>query len=146
MSSELSRRDFIASSAKVAIACCFLPSVLEASEGKATEEAGSLYIDLAAEENSPLKSPGGGVYIKSGDGKKTFIAWTQPDGSVKVFSSACTHKGVKLDLPKEGVFACPAHGARFDASGKAVRGPAKSTLKEYKCSKEVNTLIVSLKD
>lgn len=141
---EFSRREFMSGAAKIAVACCFLPSVLEASEGKAFEGLDSLTLDLSAPENAPLKSPGGAVYAKTGDGKRTVIVWNR-DGKLKAFSSACTHKGVKLELPKGSELVCPAHGARFDASGSAVKGPAKKSLAEYKCSVEGSTLTVSLK-
>ena len=145
MSNEISRREFFSTSAKIAVACCFLPSVLEASEGKAFESPGKLTIDLDAPENAPLKSSGGAIYINSAAEKNPLIVWKQSDGSIKAFSSTCTHKGVELGLPKDGKIVCPAHGATFDANGKVLKAPAKDSLKEYKCALDGKTLSITLK-
>jgi len=43
-------------------------------------------------------------------------------------SSVCTHRGCKVDPPKEGIFHCPCHGSKFDTNGHVVRGPATRDL------------------
>ena len=51
-------------------------------------------------------------------------------GTYLAYSGVCTHQGctVGYDQPSNQ-FACPCHGARFDASsGDVVRGPAKRPL------------------
>ncbi|MBI1350009.1 MAG: Rieske 2Fe-2S domain-containing protein [Actinomycetales bacterium] len=53
-------------------------------------------------------------------------------GTYLAYSAVCTHQGctVGFDQPS-GQFACPCHGARFDASnGDAVRGPARQPLRK----------------
>lgn len=53
-------------------------------------------------------------------------------GTYLAYSAVCTHQGctVGFDGPSDQ-FACPCHGARFDASnGDAVRGPARKPLRK----------------
>lgn len=51
-------------------------------------------------------------------------------GTFLAYSAVCTHQGCTVGFDRgSGQFACPCHGARFDAStGAAVRGPAKKPL------------------
>jgi len=51
-------------------------------------------------------------------------------GTYLAYSAVCTHQGCTVGFDQgSNQFACPCHGARFDAStGDAVRGPAKKPL------------------
>jgi thiosulfate dehydrogenase [quinone] large subunit len=51
-------------------------------------------------------------------------------GTYLAYSAVCTHQGCTVGYDQgSSQFACPCHGARFDAStGDAVRGPAKKPL------------------
>jgi thiosulfate dehydrogenase [quinone] large subunit len=51
-------------------------------------------------------------------------------GTYLAYSAVCTHQGCTVGYDQgSGQFACPCHGARFDAStGDAVRGPARKPL------------------
>ncbi|MBN9389754.1 MAG: Rieske 2Fe-2S domain-containing protein [Chloroflexi bacterium] len=56
------------------------------------------------------------------------------DGSVKAFSRTCTHEGCDVSFIQSAqVFACPCHGAEFDANtGAVLRRPARQPLPSYK--------------
>ena len=63
-------------------------------------------------------------------------------GTYLAYSGVCTHQGctVGYDQPSKQ-FACPCHGARFDAStGDVVRGPAKRPLTRLKVIESSGTL------
>jgi len=122
-----------------------LPAALEAYAGKAAEGAGGLAISLNDPENAALKSPGGAIYVDLKDSKGQIIVWRDAEDSVKAFSSACTHKGARLKLPRSESIMCPAHGAEFDKDGKVLKGPAKNPLKEYKAKLAGDLVKVELK-
>jgi cytochrome b6-f complex iron-sulfur subunit len=50
------------------------------------------------------------------------------------FSMVCTHLGCIINPPNGGIMLCPCHGAEFDVSGRAVRGPASAPLQQYSAS------------
>lgn len=56
------------------------------------------------------------------------VAHRADDGTVRVWSSRCTHLGCRLDRVVEGVLVCPCHGSRFDADGQVLTGPASRAL------------------
>lgn len=47
-----------------------------------------------------------------------------PDGTVRAFTSRCTHLGCRLDRIKDGAIVCPCHGSSFAADGRVLTGPA----------------------
>lgn len=81
--------------------------------------------------------PDGKVVIvteaRDGDGKpvKVQLGVLRQQDKVSVISTRCTHKGCTVKLRDDGSFRCPCHWARFDASGKVMRGPAKESLPWY---------------
>lgn len=46
----------------------------------------------------------------------------------RALSLSCTHLGCRVRPLAEGGFACPCHGSRYDAGGRAVEGPARRPL------------------
>ncbi|MEU0782384.1 Rieske (2Fe-2S) protein [Streptomyces sp. NPDC006173] len=53
------------------------------------------------------------------------------DGSLKAFSSICTHAGCAIDKLDGTTLVCPCHGSEFDArTGKVLRAPATEPLDE----------------
>lgn len=58
------------------------------------------------------------------------IVLTQPSaGTVKAFSSACTHAGCQVNNVSGGTINCPCHGSKFGiADGSVADGPAESPL------------------
>ena len=49
----------------------------------------------------------------------------------QAISLTCTHLGCTTELRNFG-FECPCHGSRFDPTGKALKGPAVSSLKQLR--------------
>jgi len=43
----------------------------------------------------------------------------------------CTHLGCTVEQ-KDGTFACPCHGSRFDVNGKVMHGPAAKPLQSLR--------------
>lgn len=62
----------------------------------------------------------------------------------KAFDAACTHLGCLVAWDQnEHVFHCPCHGAVFDDSGAAVKGPVNAPLKQVKFEIKSNVLIIA---
>jgi len=92
---------------------------------------------------------GGGKIVQS---KKGALLITQPKkGIYRAFLARCTHEGCVIgpaDQTKNAVQAgkvtCNCHGAQFSATdGKALRGPAVSTLKKFKVTLDKVYIYVS---
>ena len=72
---------------------------------------------------------GGGMQVTDPQiGESIWILQLTP-GAFTAYSAACPHQGcpVKFISPASG-FACPCHGSTFDATGKLLSGPARSSL------------------
>ncbi|MFJ5528347.1 Rieske 2Fe-2S domain-containing protein [Streptomyces sp. NPDC093261] len=53
------------------------------------------------------------------------------DGSLKAYSTICTHAGCPINKLAGTTLVCPCHGSRFDAvTGKVVQAPATEPLHE----------------
>lgn len=53
------------------------------------------------------------------------------DGSLKAYSTICTHAGCPISELSGTTLICPCHGSRFDAvTGKVVQAPATEPLQE----------------
>ncbi|MET8632051.1 Rieske (2Fe-2S) protein [Streptomyces sp. NPDC004096] len=53
------------------------------------------------------------------------------DGSLKAYSTICTHAGCAINKLSGTTLVCPCHGSQFDAvSGKVVQAPATEPLNE----------------
>jgi nitrite reductase/ring-hydroxylating ferredoxin subunit len=69
---------------------------------------------------------GGGLVL----GKKQVVLTREAGGTVRCFTSLCTHQGCSVNSVKNGAIACPCHGSRFDArTGSPVQGPATAALR-----------------
>ncbi len=53
-------------------------------------------------------------------------------GTYLAYSAICTHQGCVVSFDSAGgSFQCPCHGAQFDATGTATRGPARDPLQAF---------------
>jgi isorenieratene synthase len=76
---------------------------------------------------NPQLSTESATYYGSGD--RVFIA--QGDRE-EVLSLTCSHQGCTVGRQPDGSFLCPCHGARYDANGKVIQGPAQQDLVHYR--------------
>ena len=81
--------------------------------------------------------------FKTPDTGEAGILIRQQDGSVKAFSTVCTHEGCEVGFVKaQQILACPCHGAQFDIqTGAATRRPANRPLKAFNVSVENGNII-----
>ena len=91
---------------------------------------------LKLDAKSPLSKIGGFDTIETKAGK--IVVVRTGDTDFKAFSAVCPHKGgpIKYDEKTSQLF-CPWHNSRFDATGKVVKGPAKTNLQNYQTSQAV---------
>ncbi len=62
----------------------------------------------------------------------------------KVFDAACTHLGCLVTWDQnEHIFHCPCHGAVFDDTGGAVKGPVNTPLKKIDFEIKNNVIVIS---
>lgn len=77
-----------------------------------------------------LESVGGFEVVENGD-DKIIVARTGKT-SIVACSAVCPHKGGTLTYEHESQqFFCTSHGARFEVTGKVVKGPAKRDVKSF---------------
>ncbi|NWJ45862.1 MAG: Rieske 2Fe-2S domain-containing protein [Chloroflexi bacterium] len=79
---------------------------------------------------------GGSLKFITPDTGDRAIVIHNSNGSVKAFSSICTHEGCEVTYyPNQQYLECPCHGARFDPNtGAVLRRPANRPLKAYNVS------------
>ena len=53
------------------------------------------------------------------------------DAAFTALSSICTHETCAITAYSGTTFVCPCHGSQFDASGKVLVGPARTSLRQY---------------
>lgn len=79
-------------------------------------------------------TPGEGAIIRKG--LKKYAVYRTPEGSIHACSASCTHlKGIVNWNSTEKTWDCPCHGARYDAFGKVLNGPAINNLEEVDSTK-----------
>ncbi|HEX2909996.1 MAG TPA: TQO small subunit DoxD [Chloroflexia bacterium] len=77
---------------------------------------------------------GAGQKFTTPDSGDPAILIHEKDGSVKAFSTICTHEGCEVEyVQASNALLCPCHGAAFDATnGSVLRRPARRPLQSYK--------------
>ncbi len=66
-----------------------------------------------------------------GDTGKGVVVHHREDGTFEVLSGICTHEYCEVDWNGYGKsFDCPCHGARYDATGAVINGPATEPLRK----------------
>jgi Rieske Fe-S protein len=88
------------------------------------------YVDASAGSGSALAAVGD---IPSGGGlvldDAKIVLTKADDGTVRAFSSICTHQGCPVAEVADGRIICPCHGSQFDAdTGDVAEGPASRPL------------------
>jgi cytochrome b6-f complex iron-sulfur subunit len=96
-------------------------------------------VDFTLDVSSGSLSSNGGFIVKDG----VIVARTNT-GTFIAVSAACTHQGTTVNYGSStNSFICPNHGARFDASGLVIQGPAVTSLRAYKTVLTGNSLRVT---
>ena len=73
--------------------------------------------------------PGCGATLQCG--LRPTAAYRDPGGTVHVLSAICPHLGGLVRWNSaENSWDCPVHGARYDAYGRALNGPAPADLEK----------------
>ncbi len=124
----MTRKEFIsqvgAGAALLLLPACITGlSACQKKNKKKEEKAVDFTIDVSS---GPL-SLNGGSLIKDG----VIVARTN-GGVYLAIDAACSHEGTTINfVASSNSFACPNHGAKFDAGGNVTQGPASKTLKSY---------------
>ncbi|MFE9874888.1 Rieske (2Fe-2S) protein [Streptomyces sp. NPDC005784] len=64
------------------------------------------------------------------------------NGSLKAFSSICTHAGCAINKLESTTLVCPCHGSEFDATnGKVLRAPATVPLHELSVEEKSGKIV-----
>jgi Rieske Fe-S protein len=73
-------------------------------------------------------APGTGGVVR--EGTRLIAVFRDPKGGLHRLNPVCPHLGAIVGWnAEEGTWDCPAHGSRFDATGRVVNGPANADLK-----------------
>lgn len=125
------RRTFLIATAKIGCAALCGAALFHGTAGCGHVEQGDAVIDLSRETD--LKQIGGAVkkrFAKINNGDPVLVI--HESGQLYVaYSALCTHKGVEVRLPRNGVIICPNHGSRFSAAeGTVLDGLAYEPLKK----------------
>lgn len=78
--------------------------------------------NLVKDDNKDLKLE----YYGAGD-----RLYTVNNETKKGISLTCTHQGCTVGRQPDGSFICPCHGARYDANGRRISGPAERDLATF---------------
>ena len=93
---------------------------------------------MSFDDFSQLKQSYGSVRLRVPgipSSSSQIVVTRMPGNQFYAVSAKCTHRGVAVNAFKKGVgLLCPAHGSQFEANGKMVKSPARSSLKSYKAT------------
>lgn len=134
--SPASRRTVLRGAAAVPVAGLGLEACAGPGNGDTAADTPSAPVDLGAE--SEVAKGGAKLYrdhnvVVSRDG----------DGTLKAYSTVCTHAGCPINKLQGTTLVCPCHGSQFDAvTGKVVQAPATEPLTELSV-KSANGRIVA---
>lgn len=135
----MTRKEFIAqvgTGAAIVLLPACLTTGLSSCKKKKKEEEKS--VDFTLDVSTGPLSANGGALVHD----EVIVARTM-GGSFIAIDSACTHQGTTINyVPASNSFSCPNHGAKYDANGNVLQGPATKGLEDYKTSLNGNSLRV----
>jgi cytochrome b6-f complex iron-sulfur subunit len=100
--------------------------------------ANAVTVDLKSSAGQPLGQAGGFLFFSSAS-----IIAINDGGTIRAFTSVCTHQGFPVNRFNSGRMVCSGHGAQFDTSGQVVSGPAPSSLREFGVTRSGDTVTIS---
>ncbi len=137
----MTRKEFISqvgTGAAILLLPACLTTGLSSCKKKKKDAIEPRSIDFTLDISSGPLATNGGALVNDG----VIVARTM-DGSFIAIASACTHQGTTINyVSSTNSFLCPNHGARYDANGNVLQGPATKGLEDYKTSLNGNSLRV----
>ena len=91
--------------------------------------------------SSPLNTVGGMAFVQA-SGAAFLVARTSQDACTAL-TTICTHQTCTISNGSANVYTCPCHGSQFDPSGRVVRGPAGSPLRQFSSALVNNVLTIN---
>ncbi|MEU6216001.1 Rieske (2Fe-2S) protein [Streptomyces sp. NPDC047022] len=121
---EATRRTVLRGAALAPVAGIGLAACSAGSAGGAADNAPTAPVTLGPESEVPK---GGAKLYRDAN----VVVSRAADGSLKAYSTICTHAGCPINKLAGTTLVCPCHGSRFDAvTGKVVQAPATEPLHE----------------
>ncbi|MGW2032833.1 Rieske (2Fe-2S) protein [Streptomyces sp. NPDC001356] len=122
--SSASRRTVLRGAAAAPVAGLALAACSAPDGSGAAADAPTAPVDLGA-ENEVAK--GGAKLYRD----HNVVVSRAEDGTLKAYSTICTHAGCPINKLRGTTLVCPCHGSEFDAvTGKVVQAPATEPLTE----------------
>jgi cytochrome b6-f complex iron-sulfur subunit len=148
-----SRRDFIrcGCSAGILLALganltgCADPTAADSDSGTGggagatgvTITQATITLDLAVPSLERLRASGGFLFVPDAS-----IIVINSGGTIRAFTSVCTHQGFSVDRFAGGRMVCSGHGAEFNPDGTVASGPAPLALREFGSTRRGDTVTV----
>jgi len=138
---SISRKEFItqvgAGAAMILLPACFA-TCKKSSTSSSSSSNTTTSVDFTVSVASGALASNGGYLVQNG----VIIARTM-SGTYLAVAAACTHERTNVQYSgSSNTFICPNHGAKFDATGKVINGPATKALQQYNTSLNGTTLRV----
>jgi Rieske Fe-S protein len=125
---RLTRRGLMSGGAGLLVAGC--GGGAPSWETKSVESRDGV-VELEYADHPELVTAGGMLAVRPAGMKKPVLVMRLEHDQVRVLSLECPHMGcvVRWDNDEQ-LLRCPCHGSRFDDTGRALDGPAKTSLRE----------------
>ncbi|WP_369238331.1 Rieske (2Fe-2S) protein [Streptomyces sp. R21] len=131
--SSASRRTVLRGAALTPVAGLALTAC--SNNGEATNGLPTEPVELGAESEVPK---GGATLYRD----QNMVVSRAEDGSLKAFSTICTHAGCPINKLEGTTLTCPCHGSQFDATtGKVLHTPATVPLNEMSVKVKGGTIV-----
>jgi cytochrome b6-f complex iron-sulfur subunit len=103
-----------------------------------TIEGNTVILDLTGSEARKVANPGGFLHIDAAD-----MLVVNVEGTIRAFSSICTHQGCEISSFQNNRFVCFCHGSQFGTDGRVIQGPATRALTEYSVQRDGNIVRIT---
>lgn len=98
---------------------------------------------LTLADHPELTRPGGSLSIRPHGSAVPLYVVRMEDGSYRVLSSECTHRGCVVG-PEGSRLVCPCHGSEYDRQGRVLAGPATRDLDVLPSRLDDGVLLIDL--